>query len=66
MPTYAYRCEQYGETFERIESISEHGSARPSCPQCGSDKSVSVPAAFVAVTGKKSRGRCFAVPRRVS
>jgi putative FmdB family regulatory protein len=54
MPTYAYRCEECGESFERIESISEHGTARPACPKCGSDKIVSVPTAFVAVTGKKS------------
>ena len=54
MPTYAYRCEQCKETFERIESISEHGTAKPACPKCGSDKIASVPTAFVAVTGKKS------------
>lgn len=54
MPTYAYRCEQCSETFERIESISERGTTRPACPQCGSDQIVSVPLAFVAVTGKKS------------
>jgi putative FmdB family regulatory protein len=54
MPTYAYRCEQCGETFDRIESISEHGTAKPACPNCGSDKIVSMPTAFVAVTGKKS------------
>src|SRR5919106_2166342 len=54
MPTYAYRCEQCGETFDRIESISEHGTAKPACPKCGSDKIASVPTAFVAVTGKKS------------
>jgi putative FmdB family regulatory protein len=54
MPTYAYRCEQCGESFERIESISEHGTARPACPKCGSDKIANVPTAFVAVTGKKS------------
>jgi putative FmdB family regulatory protein len=54
MPTYAYRCEQCGETFDRIESISAHGTAKPACPKCGSDKIASVPTAFVAVTGKKS------------
>ena len=54
MPTYAYRCEECGESFDRIESISEHGTAKPACPKCGSEKIVSVPTAFVAVTGKKS------------
>ena len=29
MPTYVYRCEQCGETFERIETISEHEKAKP-------------------------------------
>ena len=33
MPTYAYRCEECGESFERIESISEHGTAKPACPE---------------------------------
>jgi putative FmdB family regulatory protein len=54
MPTYLYRCGQCGDTFEQIETISEHGAAKPSCPKCGSDKVAGVPAPFVAVTGKKS------------
>jgi putative FmdB family regulatory protein len=54
MPTYAYRCEQCGETFERIETISEREKAKPPCPKCGSDKVVSVPTTFMAITGKKS------------
>jgi putative FmdB family regulatory protein len=54
MPTYAYRCEQCGETFEQVETISEHGTTRPACPKCGSDRIAGVPTAFVAMTGKKS------------
>jgi putative FmdB family regulatory protein len=54
MPTYAYRCEQCRETFERIETISEHETAKPLCPNCGSDEVVTVPTPFVAITGKKS------------
>jgi putative FmdB family regulatory protein len=54
MPTYAYRCGQCGEVFEKVETISEHGAAKPQCPKCGSDKVASVPTTFVAVTGKKS------------
>ena len=54
MPTYAYRCEECGETFERVETIFEHGTAKPQCPKCGSDKVVSVPTPFMAITGKKS------------
>jgi putative FmdB family regulatory protein len=54
MPTYAYRCEQCRGTFERIETISEHETAKPQCPNCGSDEVVSVPTPFVAITSKKS------------
>jgi putative FmdB family regulatory protein len=54
MPIYAYRCEQCGETFERVEKISEHGTTKPRCLRCGSDKVVSVPTPFTAITGKKS------------
>jgi putative FmdB family regulatory protein len=54
MPTYAYRCGQCGETFERVETISEHGTTKPQCPKCGSDKVASVPTTFFAMTGKKS------------
>ena len=54
MPTYAYRCEQCGETFERVETISEHDTAKRRCPKCESDKVVSVPTPFMAITGKKS------------
>jgi putative FmdB family regulatory protein len=54
MPTYAYRCEQCEETFERSETISEHVMAKPQCPKCRSDKVARVPTPFTAVTGKKS------------
>jgi putative FmdB family regulatory protein len=54
MPTYAYRCEDCGATFDRIERISEHGTAKPSCPKCGSDKGARVPTTFVAMTGEQT------------
>jgi putative FmdB family regulatory protein len=54
MPTYVYRCAQCGDTFERTETISEHGVTKPSCPKCGSAEVAGVPTAFVAITGKKS------------
>jgi putative FmdB family regulatory protein len=54
MPTYAYRCEQCEETFERIETVSEHEKAKPQCPKCGSDKVARAPTPFTAITGKKS------------
>jgi putative FmdB family regulatory protein len=54
MPTYSYRCERCRETFERIETISEHEKGKPQCPECGSDKVARVPTPFTAITGKKS------------
>jgi putative FmdB family regulatory protein len=54
MPTYAYRCEQCGDTFEGIETISEPETAKPQCPKCGSDMVARIPTPFTAVTGKKS------------
>ena len=54
MPTYAYRCEQCEETFERSEAISEHEKVKPQCPKCGGDKVARLPTPFTAVTGKKS------------
>ena len=54
MPTYSYRCEECGETFERIESIAEHRTEKPRCPKCDGEKVVQTPTLFVAMTGKKS------------
>jgi putative FmdB family regulatory protein len=54
MPTYRYRCEDCGETFERTETIAEHRTAKPHCPKCDGEKVVQVPTPFTAVTGKKS------------
>jgi putative FmdB family regulatory protein len=54
MPTYAYRCGKCGETFEKVETISEHGAEKPLCPKCGSENVTSIPTTFVAMTGKKS------------
>lgn len=54
MPTYVYRCESCDETFEQVESIVEHETAKPPCPHCGSQNVIRVPAPFMAITGKKS------------
>lgn len=54
MPSYRYRCVRCDETFERVESITEHGTDKPRCPKCGGEEVVQVPAPFVAVTTKKS------------
>ena len=54
MPTYRYRCDRCDETFERVESITEHRTDKPRCPKCGGEEVVQVPAQFVAMTAKKS------------
>ena len=54
MPTYRYRCVRCEETFERVESIAEHGTDKPRCPECDGAKVVQAPAPFVAMTAKKS------------
>jgi len=54
MPTYEYRCESCGETFEQSESIAEHVSAKPECPKCGGKKVSRAVSAFYARTSKKS------------
>jgi putative FmdB family regulatory protein len=54
MPTYEYRCEQCGEKFEHAEHISEHPTAHPACPKCGSEKVQHLPTPFVAKTSRKS------------
>ncbi len=35
MPTYEYRCKSCGNTFERIQKISESSGA--ACPECGEE-----------------------------
>jgi putative FmdB family regulatory protein len=52
MPTYRYRCTRCEETFERLESFVEHGTAKPRGPKCG-EEVIQVPAPFVAMTAKK-------------
>ena len=33
MPTYNYRCEKCGKTFERAETISEHETGKAAVPE---------------------------------
>jgi putative FmdB family regulatory protein len=54
MPTYAYRCEQCGATFEERQSVAEHERVTPPCPHCGGGKVVRVISGFYAKTSKKS------------
>jgi putative FmdB family regulatory protein len=54
MPTYQYRCQDCGETFEHTEHVAEHETVRLRCPKCNSEKVAHAPAPFVAKTSKKS------------
>jgi putative FmdB family regulatory protein len=54
MPTYEYRREACGETFEQRESVAEHEGAKPTCPRCGSDKVARSVSTFYIQTSKKS------------
>ena len=39
VPTYQYRCERCGKSFELIETISEHEKAKAKCPKCEQQES---------------------------
>lgn len=52
MPIYVYHCEKCGASFERVESMSRHGSTRPRCPEC---KSPRVQQSFTPVSVKTSK-----------
>ncbi len=54
MPAYEYLCKDCKKTFTLIMSLAEYDKARPACPKCKSKKVEQKPAAFFAVTAKKS------------
>jgi putative FmdB family regulatory protein len=54
VPTYQYRCEKCGKSFERIESMAEHENAKAKCPKCNSKNVTQVPGRINVVTSKKS------------
>jgi putative FmdB family regulatory protein len=54
VPTYQYRCEKCGKSFERTETITEHEAAKAKCPKCDSKKVTQVPGRVHVVTSKKS------------
>jgi putative FmdB family regulatory protein len=54
VPTYQYRCEKCGKSFERTETITEHQAAKVRCPKCNSKKVAQVPGRVHVVTSKKS------------
>ena len=54
MPTYQYRCNECGKSFERTETITEYEAATVRCPKCNSKKVTQVGRVHV-VTSKKAR-----------
>ncbi len=54
MPTYEYKCTNCNKHFVVVESISRHGSRRPTCPKCKSRKITQLLGPFFAKTSKKS------------
>ncbi|MGD0695652.1 MAG: zinc ribbon domain-containing protein [Terriglobia bacterium] len=54
MPIYEYICKACNKTFTQIMTISEHDKTKVACPKCTSKKVEQKPAAFFAVSAKKS------------
>ena len=54
MPVYDYRCDECGSDFVVIESLQEHETAKPVCPDCSSPKVRRVITGVQVQTGKKS------------
>jgi putative FmdB family regulatory protein len=54
MATYEYICRACTHRFSRMESLSEHGRVRVSCPECRSAKVDRVFTPFYAKTIRKS------------
>lgn len=54
MPTYEYRCNKCGNTFERQEHVAEHEKSHPRCPKCQSPETQPVLTDFYVRTSKKS------------
>jgi putative FmdB family regulatory protein len=54
MPHYVFFCRSCNKDFEVVLHIEELEKDGIRCPHCGSDQVSQKPAAFAAVTGKKS------------
>ena len=54
MPTYDYACQKCGHAFQRIEKISEHGTEKVLCPECGSTQVEQVFRNVFVKTSRKS------------
>ncbi len=54
MPVYEYLCKECHKHFEKVLTLDEHEKGKITCPRCGSKKIEQEPAAFFAVTSRKS------------
>lgn len=54
MPIYEYVCKECKNQFTLVLTITEYEKLLPACPKCKSRKVEQLPAAFFAVTSKKS------------
>lgn len=54
MPSYEFLCKKCNKTFTMVLSLQQYEKKRVACPKCGGKKVEQKPAAFFAVTAKKS------------
>ncbi len=54
MPTYEYQCSECNKKFTVVQSISEHGKVKVSCPKCKSKKIQQRISSFMTKTSRKS------------
>ena len=54
MPTYIFACKECKKSFSRTLTITEYEKGGFTCPSCKSKKVEQKPAAFFAVSAKKS------------
>ena len=54
MPVYDCTCLECNKNFTLTLSLKEYGKDKLKCPSCGSGKVEQKPAAFFAVTSRKS------------
>jgi putative FmdB family regulatory protein len=54
MPTYEFVCKECKKNFTTVMSVAELEKGNTVCPQCKSKKTEQKPAAFFAMTAKKS------------
>ncbi|HEV2177703.1 MAG TPA: FmdB family zinc ribbon protein [Terriglobia bacterium] len=54
MPSYTFICKDCKKSFTLAMTLAEYGKGKVACPGCKSRKVEQKPAAFFAVSAKKS------------